>query len=124
MTNALTSAVQSGHGNGVFIAGMIGLVASDIIPTPGDALYFWDQQRLKKKLENKEITAKQYWLKNAAGYYLYNSLWWGAVFGISMLAGGSFSHKMKIALALTGGGAVIGVIHQNIKKDKADGTGK
>jgi hypothetical protein len=120
MNRVIESAVKSGHGNAVIIAGFAGLVLSDIIPTPGDALYFWDQRRLKRKLELGQITARQYWLKNAAGYYLYNSAWWGIVFGAVMLSKGSFSHKLKLGIGLAGSGAVMAVIHRNIINDKKD----
>lgn len=120
MTNAIKSAVGAGHGKAVLMAGFVGLVLSDVIPTPGDALYFWDQQRLRKKFDNKELTAKQYWLKNAAGYYVYNSAWWAIVFGIVMLSKGSYSQKLKLALALTGTGLIVGVISKNIQKDKPE----
>lgn len=122
MRNAITSAVKGGHGKAILIAGVIGLVASDIIPTPGDALYFWDQQRLKKKLENKEITPKQYWIKNALGYYTYNGTWWALVGCIVLFTTGSFSQKIKLGLALTGAGAVAAVIAKNIQKDTANET--
>lgn len=106
---------------GVLYAGMIGLVLSDIIPTPGDALYFYQQQKLKKKLEAKEITPQQYWLKEAAGYYLYNSAWWAIVFGVVICVKGSAESKLKIASACIGAGAVVSVLIKNIKKDN-DGS--
>lgn len=117
MSNSINSAVKSGHGNAVIVAGFLGLVLSDIIPTPGDALYFHRQQVLKSKLEKKEITPKQYWIKDATGYYLYNSVWWALVFGVVMLSKGSFDQKLKLGIALSGTGVVIGVLAKNIKKD-------
>lgn len=122
MSNIFSSAVKSGHGNAVLLAAGLGLILSDIIPTPGDALYFWDQQRLKSLLEQKKISAKQYWLKNAAGYYLYNSAWWALVVGVVALTGGSFSDKLKVGLTFVGGGAVVAVIIRNIKKDQNNKT--
>lgn len=118
MNQAINSAVKGGHGRAVLLAGFAGLILSDIIPTLGDAVYFWDQQRLKKKLEKKEITPQQYWRKNVAGYYLYNSAWWTLVFGIVMLSKGDFTQKIKIGLSLSGIGAVGSVIYKNIKKDQ------
>jgi len=117
--NELSSAVKSGHGTGLLYATMIGLVLSDIIPTPGDALYFWRQQVLKKMLADKLITPKEYWVKEAAGYYLYNSAWWALVFGAVILTKGDYSKKLKVGLAMMGGGFVVGVILKNIKKDEA-----
>ena len=116
MSNIKT-AVSSGYGIAVLVAAMSGAIIGDILPTPGDALYFWDQQRLKKKLEAGQITSKQFWIKNAAGYYLYNSVWWAAVLGVVVLTKGDFDRKLKIGLGLVGVGAVGSIIYTNIKKD-------
>lgn len=118
MNNPIHTAVRSGHGNAVLLSVLIGLVLSDVIPTPGDALYFWDEQRLKKLLNEKKITPRQFWLKNAGGYYGYNSGWWALVGAVVLMSGGSFNHKLKLLLALAGGGLVAGVILKNIKKDQ------
>lgn len=115
--NAINSAVKTGHGNAVVYAALLGLIFSDIIPTPGDALYFSQQQKLKDKLAKKEITPKQYWIKEAGGYYLYNSLWWAIVGGVVLLNKGDFMSKVKLASAFIGGGVVLGVLVKNIQKD-------
>lgn len=124
MNNSINTAVAAGHGKAVLVAGFLGLVLSDIIPTPGDALYFWDQQRLRQKLEEKKISPKEFWLKNATGYYLYNSAWWAIVFGVVMLSKGDYSQKLKLAMAMAGTGVVIGVLSKNIKKDQFINTPK
>ncbi len=36
----------------------IGLVLSDIIPTPADAAYFWAEKKLRDKWKNGEIRKK------------------------------------------------------------------
>lgn len=118
MKGAIHSAVASGHGDAVLTAGFIGLILSDIIPTPGDALYFWDQLRLRKKLENGQITAKQFWAKNAAGYYLYNSAWWALVSLIVLSNPGAYAGKIKLAAGLIGAGAVVGILAKNIQNDQ------
>ena len=114
----IKDAVNTGHGNAVLIAGIAGLVFSDIIPTPGDALYFWQQQRLKKKLNDHKITPKAYWIKEASGYYLYNSIWWALVGTAVLITKGDFHQKMKIGLGCIGAGVVIAVIVKNIHKDE------
>jgi len=94
-----------------------GLILSDIIPTPADALYFYWQQKLKTKLQNGEITPKQYWIKETANYYALNPLWWSLVLGATILIKGDYKHKMKIGLGVIGAGAVVGIIYKNIQKD-------
>ena len=116
--NVFKSAVQSGHGTALVYATMAGLLLSDAVPTPADGVFFWDEQRLKRKLELREITPKQYWVKNALGYYFYNVAWWTLV-GIAVIATkGDYSRKAKVGVALIGAGAVFAILHKNIQKDK------
>jgi xanthine/uracil permease len=122
--NAISSAIKAGHGNGILLAGIVGLILSDIIPTPGDALYFWDQQRLRQNMEKGSITVKAYWRKNAEGYYLFNSGWWLLTGIIVMKTGKTFDQKLKIMTSLISAGAVIAVILKNIKKDEQFRTDK
>lgn len=113
----IKQAINTGHGLAVLYAGFIGLVLSDIIPTPGDAVYFYQQRLLKERLNKGEITPKQYWIKDAAGYYLYNSAWWALVFGVVLATKGDFNQKLKLSMAMMGGGFVASVLIKNIKKD-------
>lgn len=96
----------------------IGLILSDIIPTPADALYFYRQRINKQKLELKQISPKQYWTRDAFGYYAYNPLWWTLVLGATITLGKSYEQKRNILIGLIAGGAVIGVIAKNIKEDE------
>ncbi len=115
--NVFQSAIKGGHGTALLYATMAGLLISDAIPTPADAAFFWDEQRLKRKLGQREITPKQYWTKNALGYYFYNVAWWTLVGAVVVGIKGSYSHKAKVGLAIIGAGAVFGVLHKNIEKD-------
>lgn len=114
----ISTASKGGYGTAVLYAGMIGLLLSDIIPTPADALYFKLEQSNKKKLENNEITPKQYWTRDAVAYYGLNPIWWAIVLGITVSVKGDTAQKLKVAGALIGGGLVFGVLNSNIKKDK------
>ncbi len=95
----------------------IGLILSDIIPTPADSIYFIQQQKNKELLEKKQITPEQYWTRDVIMYYGLNPLWWASILGISALTGNTFEQKRNILIALIAGGAVLTVIHRNIKKD-------
>lgn len=121
MLNEISGAVKRGNGTAVVYAAMIGLFLSDIIPTPADALYFWQQRRLKEKLSAGVISAKQYWIADAAGYYLYNPLWWLLVIGVVVSIKGDYSKKMKVGLGLIGAGAVVAILYKNIKEDEKAG---
>lgn len=101
----------------LYVAGLAAMLA-DIMPTPADALYFIRQRHLKQKLENGEITPKQYWVKEATAYYSLNTLWWGAVLGITFGVKGGFKTKATVMGGLVAAGLVVYVIHKNIRKDE------
>lgn len=104
--------------NQLLLAVGIGLIASDLIPTPADAVYFNYMRNNKQKLEEGEITPKQYWTRDAVSYYGLNPLFWAGVLGVSFLAGKSYEQRRNILIGLIAGGVVIGVIHRNIRKDE------
>ena len=96
----------------------LGLLLSDLVPTPADAYYFYKQRKNKEKLTKGEITPKQYWTRDAIGYYGLNALWWSAVLGSTILFGKDYKQKRNILIGLVAGGLVVGVISKNIKKDE------
>lgn len=95
-----------------------GLVLSDIIPTVADYFVFKKDQELKEKLQKGEITPKEYWTKFAVAYYLYNPIYWALIIGISMYFGKDYTQKRNLLISLLAGGAVIGILSKNIKKDE------
>jgi hypothetical protein len=96
----------------------LGLVLSDIIPTPADAVVFWRQGVNKQKLEKSEITPKQYWVKETANYYLLNPIWWGSVLLASHYFGKTYEQKRNIFIGVIAAGVVVAVVSKNIKKDE------
>lgn len=96
----------------------VGLILSDIIPTPADALYLYQQRVDKNKLEKGELTPKQFWIRDVAGYYGYNTLWWALIVGASFAIGKNYTQKRNILIGLIAGGAVLAVVSKNIKKDE------
>ena len=109
---------EKGAGEALLYAGMIGLVLSDIIPTPADAVYFRLMEKYKIKLESGEITPEQYWKRDAILYYGLNPLWWSLVLAAVVYAKGDLSLKLKLAVGIFGAGAVYAVLNQNIKEDR------
>jgi hypothetical protein len=118
MKDSIKLAVKSGHGNAIVYATAIGLLASDLIPTPADAVYFRLMAINKKKLEAKEITPKQYWTREAGLYYGLNPLWWGLVLTALYYTKGDYTNKIKVGFGLLAAGAVIGVLSKNIKEEE------
>lgn len=115
---SISSANESGHGTALIYAGLFGLFLSDIIPTPADALVFKYQSKLKDQLEAKEITPRQYWLRDAAAYYFLNPIWWLIVILIVTNIKGDAERKLKFSLGIIAAGLVVAVIYKNIKKDE------
>jgi hypothetical protein len=119
MISTIKKAVGSGAGEAVLYASLLGLVASDIIPTPADAVYFRLMERNKTMLEAGKITPRQYWTRDAALYYGLNPIWWLLVLGVVVNAKGGLDDKLKLGVALVGAGAVFGVINRNIRDEEA-----
>ena len=110
-------AINGPHAKGVLYVGLIGLLLSDIIPTPADALYFNLERKLRDDWKVGKLTAKQYWARETAYYYGLNAIWWLLVIILATKIPGTAKKKMNVALGLIGTGAVVGVIHKNIQKD-------
>ena len=116
----ILDATQGPHANGVLYAGAVGLLLSNIIPTPADALYFHREKKLKEKWDNKEITPEKYWQKTATAYYVYKPVWWGLVISAMYFTKGDVKDKAKIGLMIVGAGAVVGIDYRNYTKDIQD----
>ena len=108
---------NKGAGEAVLYAGLIGLIVSDILPTPADGVYFRLMAKNKAKLESGEITPRQYWTRDAILYYGLNPLWWSLVALTVVSVKGDLNDKLKWGIALVGAGAVIGVLNKNIKEE-------
>lgn len=98
-------------------AAIIGAAIGDALPTVADYVYFNKQQELKEKLNNGEITPKEYWRKEALYYYGSNSAYWALVALILYNIKGDYHTKIKAALWIIGGSAVLGILAKNIRKD-------
>ena len=117
LTQEIKSVSKSEYATAALYAGMIGLIASDIIPTPADALYFTIERNLRNKFMEKKITPKQYWAYETLSYYGLNPLYWALVLGITVSIKGPVTRKLYVASGIIGAGAVVGIIFSNIKKD-------
>ena len=109
--------MHNNHKTSILYALGIGLLASDLIPTPADAVYFNYQRNNKQKLEENTITPKEYWKRDAIGYYGFNAVWWTSVLGISYFLGKDFTQKRNLMIGVIAGGVVLTVLHKNIEKD-------
>lgn len=98
-------------------AAIIGAAIGDALPTVADFVYFNKQQELKEKLNNGEIEPKEYWKKEALYYYGTNSAYWALIALILYNIKGDYHTKIKAALWIIGGSAVLGILAKNIRKD-------
>lgn len=111
---------ESQYATGALYAGLLGLMLSDLIPTPADALYFRDERKLRNRWKEKDILPEDYWEKSASNYYLYNAIWWGLVGLATIYTKGSAEKKFLTLGGLIGAGAVAAVLYTNVQKDKAE----
>ena len=102
----------------VLYGALIGGIAGNLIPTAGDALYFYLSKKNRDAFAKGEMSATEYWSKEAIGYYTFNAISWALVLLIVANIKGDFKKKLNVALMLTGAGIVGGVIIKNIKEDK------
>ena len=117
MKDTISSAIKSGHGNAIVYAGALGLLLSDIIPTPADAVYFRLEKMNKDNLQAGKITPKQYWTRDAIYYNGLNPLWWSIVLGAVYYTKGNYTQKAKVGIGLIAGGLVFAVLSKNIRED-------
>lgn len=120
MLETVKEGLKSDKGNAVLYAGLIGLVVSDLIPTPADAVVFTIEKKLRDRWKRGEISPAEYWRKKTLSYYLINPVWWAFVAGVTVSMKGDATKKLKVAGALIGSGAVLSVIYKNIQKDKKE----
>jgi hypothetical protein len=118
MNFGIQNTVNSGHGTALIYTAILAAALGDILPTPGDALYFYIQENLKQKQAKGLLTPAEYWKYESISYYTSNFIWWMALLGIVYASKGSFNHKLKIGAVVIGAGAVVGVIAKNIQREE------
>jgi len=114
------SLVKGEHALGALYLGLLVAFVADMIPHPMDAVYFNLQKKNRDKFISGEITPKQYWRRNVISYYGCDALWWGFLLLVAVSVGGKAKDKLVVVGTILGAGAVIGIIHQNIRKDEEE----
>ncbi len=116
----ILEATEGRHASGVLYAGAVGILLSNIIPTPAEGLFYHTEKKLRNKWDNDYIIAEKYWQKTASAYYLYKPVWWGIVISAMYFTKGDVKNKAKIGLIMVTAGAVVGIIYKNYTKDIRD----
>lgn len=118
LSNHIASIFKSEHAiAGLYLALLAGALAN-FIPDPTDGLNFYLDRKWRVELEEGKITPTQYWTRKVEAFYGLDSLWWLFVLGIAILVGGDIRRKAWVVGGIVGAGAVIGIVFNNIKKDK------
>lgn len=109
--------MSNGGENGALYIALLSAAAGNFIPSPADGIIFWRQQVNTQKWVQGEITSKQKWARELFWYYTAAPIWYGSLFAGVYFFGKTTKQKLMIATAIIGGGAIIGVVANNIKKD-------
>lgn len=120
MLKDIQKGLKSEHGNAVLLAGLLGLIISDILPTPADSIEFYERRKLRDQWKRGEITPAKYWSKSLEYYYILNPIYWSIIAIIIFNLKGTPESKIKILGGVIGAGAVIAIIYKNIQKDTAE----
>lgn len=112
--------IKGEHAIGALYLGLAVAVVADIIPHPMDAVYFNLQKKNRDKFISGEITPKQYWRRNVIAYYGCDAIWWSFLLLVALSVGGKAKDKLVVVGSILGAGAVIGIIHHNIRKDEEE----
>lgn len=118
METGIEKVVKDGGGNAIIFTALLAAIVANVMPVPTDALYFRAQSADKLKLENGEITPKQYWKRDIIGYYSYTAGWYISLFVILQAVGGNYKNNARILLVLLSGGLIMGVYNKNVTKDE------
>jgi hypothetical protein len=116
----ISGLVKGEHALGALYLGLLVATVADLIPHPMDAVYFNLQKKNRDKFISGEITPKQYWRRNVIAYYGCDALWWGFLLLVAVSVGGKAKDKLVVVGTILGAGAVVGIIHQNIRKDEEE----
>lgn len=126
MDLGIEKVVKDGNGNTLLYTALIAAALANVVPTPFDSIYFRRMNTLQRKYDNNEISPESLEWHVAGEYYLWTTLWYGALFTGIYAFGGKYQNNAKVLLAVVAGGLVIGAVNKNIeinKKIKASETG-
>jgi len=110
--------MSNGGENGALYIALLSAAAGNFLPSPADALIFWRQRVDAQKWASGEITSTQKWARGLFLYYTAAPAWYTLLFAGVFFFGKTTKQKLMIATAVIGGGAIIGVVANNIKEDE------
>jgi hypothetical protein len=118
MDLGINKVIDEGNGNTIIYTALLAAMVANTLPTPFDGIYFRRVNTLERKFDEGTITAKRKNIGIATEYYLWTSLWYGALFTGIYAFGGKYKTNAKIILGLSAVGFVIGAVQKNIQIDE------
>lgn len=120
MDLGIRKAIDSGNGNAVLFAALLGGILFNTLPTPADSIYFSRVNKLEREFDEGSISAEKLEYHVTGEYYLWTGLvWYGGLFTVLYAMGSEYNTNAKILLAVVAGGLVIGTMQKNIELDKS-----
>ena len=116
----ISGLIKSDYAVGALYLGLASAIIADALPQPFDAFHFYYEKKNRDKFISGEITPKQYWNRNVASYFGFDTLWWLLLLGVAISVKGNVKDKLSVVGAVIGAGAVVAIIHKNIRKDEEE----
>lgn len=110
--------INDGNGNTLLYTALIAAAIANTLPTPFDSIYFRRVNKLQRDYDEDKISPETLEWHVAGEYYLWTSLWYGALFAGIYAFGGKYKTNARILLAVAAGGLVIGTVNKNIQINK------
>lgn len=110
--------INDGNGNTLLYTALIAAAVANTLPTPFDSIYFRRVNKLQRDYDEDKISPETLEWHVAGEYYLWTSLWYGALFTGIYAFGGKYKTNARILLAVAAGGLVIGTVNKNIQINK------
>lgn len=118
MDLGIAKVVNEGNGNAILYTALLSAMIANAVPTPFDAIYFRNVNKLERQFDAGEITAEKLEWNVAGQYYAWTALWYATLFTGIYAFGGKYKTNARILLALVAGGLVIGAVQKNIQFNK------
>ena len=118
MDLGIAKVVNEGNGNAILYTALLGAMIANAVPTPFDAIYFRNVNKLERQFDAGEITAEKLEWNVAGQYYSWTALWYATLFTGIYAFGGKYKTNARILLTLVAGGLVIGAVQKNIQFNK------
>lgn len=116
--SSISKAASGNLGSLLVYSALIGLMLTDAVPNPGDALASLKEKSLRQKMEDGQITDSKYRKGTIDAASLYAPIWWaGTLLAVFAYKGDALA-KGKLAGLLVLGGVLTALALDATKKPK------